>query len=602
MKELVKLDLFYKALKDISIINSDLDGKRNEVKKEVYAFNKSIQEIEIDKNISKQNEDIAKILEGTIELIKESSTSWVVNFQGMLEKEKFRSDLSNYFIIIIFGKVKAGKSSLGNFVADRKLNEQKIEFFKYDEAGKKQSIKKIEELGKEQFDTNNLECTVEIQGFKLEGMAWIDTPGLGSMVKENGALAKEYIQSADYIIYPTSSDSPLQQDETEQLKELFEQHKKVTLCITKSDEKEEDECECGSEEGCSDCKNGLIEILQNKPLLNREKQENYVHDEIKKIIKEDKESVLGDIFSISTHTAKKGLKENNNELFENSNLPRFYELITDVVQEKATKLKEGTPYDGLKSFIDNNILGSDQAKQENSITGIKKSLEELNEKINESFERFATLKNNANSDLESEIENIIAEHSSKIDQSNSKEIFTKIDAQLNTKVGEVIQNNISEIFADFDTTLKSLTSSFGISDFEIHDTYKKIHYTTETRNKKIGSGLLGAISTIGAGIALASNPVGWVVAGTMAAGAAGSYVGGKLGEASGSDQTEEIKVGDNKEEVIQKFKSMRLEHYEKFAQNLYQQMQDTFFMPLQNTSKSININLNIFEVRMKKIL
>ena len=34
-------------------------------------------------------------------------------------------------------------------------------------------------------------------------MAWIDTPGLGSMVEENGELAKEYIQSADYNIYPT---------------------------------------------------------------------------------------------------------------------------------------------------------------------------------------------------------------------------------------------------------------------------------------------------------------------------------------------------------------------------------------------------------------
>ena len=602
MKDLVKLERFYNSLKDISIINSDLDNKRDELKEEVYAFNKSIQERKIDKNISKQNEDMAKLLEGTIELIKESSNSWVTNFQEMLEKEKFRSDLANHFIIIIFGKVKAGKSSLGNFVATHKLKEQKNEFFKYDEAGKKKSIKNLDELGKDQFDTNNLECTVEIQGFKLEGMAWIDTPGLGSMVKENGDLAKEYIQSADYIIYPTSSDSPLQQDETEQLKELFEQHKKVTLCITKSDEKEEDECECGSEEGCPNCNNGLVETLQNKPLSNREKQEKYVHDEIKKIIKDDEESVLGDIFSISTHIATKGLKENSNELFENSNLPRFYELITDVVQEKATKLKENAPYDGLKSFIENYILGADQVKQENSIANIKKSLEKLDEKINESFDRFAILQKNANSDLESEIENIIAEYSSEIDQSNSKEIFTTIDGKINSKVAEVIQNNLHEIFADFDTTLKGLTSSFGISDLEIHDTYKKIHYTTETRNKKIGSRLLGTLSTIGTGIALASNPVGWVVAGTIAAGAAGSYVGGKLGEASGSDQTEEIKVGNNKEEVIQKFKYMRLEHYEKFAQNIYQQMQYTFFVPLQNTSKNININLNKFEVRIKEIL
>ena len=44
MKDLVKLERFYKSLKDISIINSDLDNKRDELKEEVYAFNKSIQE------------------------------------------------------------------------------------------------------------------------------------------------------------------------------------------------------------------------------------------------------------------------------------------------------------------------------------------------------------------------------------------------------------------------------------------------------------------------------------------------------------------------------------------------------------------------------
>ncbi len=603
MNQLAKLEEFYESLKDISVINSDLDIKRDELKKEVYAFNQLIQERKIDKNISKQNEDMAKLLEGTIELIKESSNSWVINFHEMLEKEKFRSDLANYFIIIIFGKVKAGKSSLGNFIANHKLNEQTVAFFKYDEAGKKQDIKKLEELDEDKFDTNNLECTVEIQGFKLDGMAWIDTPGLGSMVKENGDLAKEYIQSADYVIYPTSSDSPLQQDETQQIQELFEQNKKVTICITKSDEKEEDECECGSEEGCPKCKNGLIEILQNKSLTNRGNQEKYVNDEIQKIIKNGKESVLGDIFSISTHTATKGLVDKDDELFDNSNIPKFYELITKVIKEKSTKLKEETPYDGLKSFIDNNILGSNSIEDDSSIKIIKKALIDLDEKIKESLERFSILKANANNDLESEVESVISEYSSKINKSNSKEIFATVDALLNQKVAEVIQNNIYEIFADFDTTLKSLTTSFGANDFEIKDTFETIEYTTETRNKKVGSGLLGTLAAIGTGIALASNPAGWaVVAGTLAAGTVGSYVGGKIGEVTGSTHTEEIKVGNNKEEVILKFKNNRLEHYEKFAKDIYQQMQDTFFTPLQKTSQDISLSLNSFEKNIKKIL
>jgi hypothetical protein len=433
-------------------------------------------------------------------------------------------------------------------------------------------------------------------------MAWIDTPGLGSMVKENGDLAKAYIQSADYIIYPTSSDSPLQQDETKQLKELFEQNKKVTICITKSDEKEEDECECGSEEGCPNCQNGLVELLHNKPISNRENQEKYVRNEISKIVNNDRESVLGNIFSISTHTATKGLEEKNNELFENSNIPKFYKLITEVVKEKATKLKEETPYDGLKSFIDNNILGNDSHTQKNSIANIKNALNDLNKKIDESIKRFHVLQSNANSDLENEIENVVSEYYSNINQSNAKEIFATIDAELNTKISTIIEINIHEIFADFDTTLKSLTTSFNTNEFTIHDKFTTYSYTTKTRNKKIASGLLGTIATISAGIALASNPVGWAVAGTMATGIVGSYIGGKAGEATSSNKTGKVNIGDNKEEVVQKFKEMRLENYENYAKNLYKEMQNTFFIPLQQTSSEISSDLSKFEKNIANIL
>ncbi len=203
MSQYSKLKIFYESLNDISIINNSVDEKRELVKKYVYSFNSNIQNLKVDENIKKQNKDISNLLEETINIIKYSSENWLKDFDKMIELEKFRSDLSNYFIVIIFGKVKAGKSSLGNFIAKNKLDSQKVDFFKYDEAGKKQAIKKLEEIESDSFATNNLECTVEIQGFKLDGMAWIDTPGLGSMVKENGDLAKEYIHSADYIIYPT---------------------------------------------------------------------------------------------------------------------------------------------------------------------------------------------------------------------------------------------------------------------------------------------------------------------------------------------------------------------------------------------------------------
>ena len=601
MNQFVKLEDFYKSLKDIKLINNSVDEKRELVKKYVSNFNANIQNLRIDENIKKQNKEISNLLEETINLIKLVSNDWLKNFDEMIEREKFRSDLSNYFIVIIFGKVKAGKSSLGNFIAKNKLESQKVEFFKYDEAGKKQAIKKLEEIEEDSFATNNLECTVEIQGFKLDGMAWIDTPGLGSMVKENGDLAKEYIQSADYIIYPTSSDSPLQLDEREQLKELFEQNKKVSICITKSDYKDEDECECGSEDGCENCNGGMVKVLKNKCLSKREGQEKFVKEEIYKLIPKDKEYILGDIFSISTHTAKKGLDSSDNELFEDSNIPKFYELLTDVIKDKASKLKADTPYEGLKSFIDFNILGSDIIKQNSSIKNIKLELESLEQVIRESQERFEILKENSSNDLVSEIEFIISKYSSEINKSNSKEMFLQIDSEINKKMFEIIEKNISEILNNFDASFKSLSATFSSNEFIIDDVYESIKVDTSSRNKKIGAGILGLIATVGAGIATGGASLVVQAAATIVAGGVASYAGGKLGEFSGSIDEEKEVIGDNKEQVLQKFKTSRLLYYEKIAQGMYNEMQNLFFVPLEKSMDEIKSNLNQFEQNIKQI-
>ena len=601
MNQFVKLEDFYKSLKDIKLINNSVDEKRELVKKYVSNFNANIQNLRIDENIKKQNKEISNLLEETINLIKLVSNDWLKNFDEMIEREKFRSDLSNYFIVIIFGKVKAGKSSLGNFIAKNKLESQKVEFFKYDEAGKKQAIKKLEEIEEDSFATNNLECTVEIQGFKLDGMAWIDTPGLGSMVKENGDLAKEYIQSADYIIYPTSSDSPLQLDEREQLKELFEQNKKVSICITKSDYKDEDECECGSEDGCENCNGGMVKVLKNKCLSKREGQEKFVKEEIYKLIPKDKEYILGDIFSISTHTAKKGLDSSDNELFEDSNIPKFYELLTDVIKDKASKLKADTPYEGLKSFIDFNILGSDIIKQNSSIKNIKLELESLEQVIRESQERFEILKENSSNDLVSEIEFIISKYSLEINKSNSKEMFLQIDSEINKKMFEIIEKNISEILNNFDASFKSLSTTFSSNEFIIEDVYESIKVDTSSRNKKIGAGIFGLIATVGAGIATGGASLVVQAAATIVAGGVASYAGGKLGEFSGSIDEEKEVIGDNKEQVLQKFKTSRLLYYEKIAQGMYNEMQNLFFVPLEKSMDEIKSNLNQFEQNIKQI-
>jgi hypothetical protein len=559
MKQLSKLDEFYKSLDSINIVNSNLDKKRDELNGIINNFNAIIQAKKVDKKLLQQNQDLGDLLSKTIDKLKKSSSVWVDNFIKLLEKEKFRSDLENYFIVIIFGKVKAGKSSLGNFIAKNNTTHEKPIFFKYDEAGREQSIKKLQEIDEnDEFDTNNLECTIEIQGFKLNGLAWIDTPGLGSMVEANGNLAKEYIQSADYIIYPTSSNSPLQQDEISQINELFEQKKPVTICITKSDTKERQKDDSGKFK--RDSNGQIAKFLVNKSSKDRKNQESYVKGEIEKILK-NQDFKIGDIFSISTHTATEGIKQNNEELFDNSNIPKFYELITDVIKQKASTLKASTPYNGLLSFIDNDLLGD--GSKPTSLNSLEVSLKYFDTQIKKSQERFAIIKENTNSEIKSEIDFIVTQHVSEIDKNNASDKFNMIDEEISKNISALINKNITEVLKDFSVSLNSLTNTLSSTNkFEIKDEYKEI---------KVSYDNTGFFRNIGNKATL-----GFI-------------------DRSYSSVTENVLVGNNKEEMIINFKKNRVNGYIETTLSNYEIVIKDFFNPLMAISNDTKANIENLE-------
>lgn len=546
-----KLDEYYTALDSISLTTSNIDTKRDELKKIVDSFYRYTLGVSLDERVLQQNKELSSLLTSTVESVKQATSLWVDGFHTMLEKEKFRSDLENYFIVIIFGKVKAGKSSLGNFIAKNRPQTQNINFFKYDEAGKEEAIKNLEEIDDDGFATANLECTIEIQGFKLSSMAWIDTPGLGSMVEENGALAKEYIQSADYIIYPTNSSSPLQQDEKAQLKELFEQNKKVTICITKSDDTEEDEL------------NGeIVKVLSNKSKLNREKQEQWVRDEIDDILGKKKSSLLGNVLSLSVHTAKASLKNNDKEMFEESNVSQFYSLMKDVVVNKAKTLKENTPYDGLKSFVTNEILGTSQLETSMSILTLQNSIKEFEKQININIQEFQNIQENLSTDITVQVDSVIAKHISSLSKSNTSAIFKKIDDELNSTISNMVDENVKRIMSNFNTSLNTLSASLDASDnFIIEERYETIEVSYVDNDWTNVWGLFGdRIETI----------------------------------------EESINIGNNKNEIISNFKSNRLNGYITVAKDNYNSIEKDFFIPLHHISKDLKTNIQELSTSVEK--
>ena len=563
---------FYNELDKLKVINSNLDNKREILSGFVSELKKELCNIALDDDLRKTNKDLSRMFDEIVSLSQDSIDDWEDKFKQMLAQEKFRSDLANHFIVMIFGRVKAGKSYLGNFIAKHRAKGQKAEFFRYDEAGQKEKINKLEELDEEEFKTNNLECTSSIQGFKLSGLAWIDTPGLGSMTAENGKLAKEYIQAADYILYPSSSGAPFQRDEIEELGKIFDMNKKVTALITKSDTTIEDECGCGSEDGCEKCNKGIIKTLVNKTNAVRSGQEEWAKSEIAKILDKNKEQMLSEIFSLSAKTAETAIENKDDIAFNDSNLPKLYEELTKIVNDK-----------------------------EYSISNIQSKVKEFKEEMINIKKRLEILKSNCLSDVSSLVQSEVTKNSSSIDNGNLKIKLKQIDQDIQAQIGNIIEQNMKEVVRIYNNSLVNFTEGLGY-EFNIEDKIQSVSLPTKKLNKVIWRSILGAIATIGAGFATSGASFVIQGAAAAAAGLGASYIGDKIGENVSEDGTKNLKVGDNKEEVISNFMSSRINHYTNATNKIYAATQDMVFTPLENVSADIEDKLVKFNEKLNKFL
>ena len=411
------------------------------------------------------------------------------------------------------------------------------------------------------------------------------------MTAENGALAKEYIQAADYVLYPSSSGAPFQRDEIEELGRIFDMNKKVTALITKSDTTIEDECECGSEGGCEKCNKGIIKTLANKTKAIRDGQEEWAKNEIAKILNGNKEQMLSEIFSLSAKTAEIAIKNKDDMAFNDSNLPRLYEELTEIVKNKAKKLKQEAPYDGLKSLV-SSILKD----EEYSISSIQDKVKEFKDEMINIKNRLEILKSNCLSDVSSLVHYEISKNSNSIDKNNLKNKLKQIDQNIQMQIGHTIEQNIKEVIQIYNNSLVNFTEGLGY-EFNIEDKVQSVSIPTKKRNKAILGSFLAAVATIGVGIA-----TGGVTLAAAAAGLGAGYIGGKIGESVSEDGTMNVKVGDNKEEVISNFMSSRINHYTNVTNNIYAATQDNLFIPLENVSADIENKLVKFNEKLNKFL
>lgn len=347
------------------------------------------QEIEsiLNVKILVEDEDMQRLYNGASdELVKmlKGVTNSIENIQkGM----KFITDYEQSFNVVVFGKVKAGKSYLGNFIMGNvirdlgisssydKFERPKVEVYDRGNVSTREKLSEISEEGNEGFRVDPNEATSAIQLFKLGGMTWFDTPGIGSVTWENEMLAKDYVDNADLIVYTSNSDAAGTRQDFTEMKALYEKGKTFLLLLTQSDAVEED-CDDDGE---------IVSVIVPKSDKDRMDTELYMCNTLRDIgipsLSQGKE-----ILTVSTKLALTALENHDEEMFQASNIGKLLDILKEITKNEGAALKRKTPGNRINATINDIIdkLGQSNSKLEEyrrSLLDKKQSLSERSDEL-----------------------------------------------------------------------------------------------------------------------------------------------------------------------------------------------------------------------------
>lgn len=290
--------------------------------------------------------------------------AWIRNVENYERNTSFRKDFDDSLLIFVYGKVKAGKSSLGNYLAygnsapDAALIDSaspRPEFFWRESTGTAETMS-AELMSKQRcFGVDVVEATSSIQGFRLPGMTWVDSPGVHSVNSVNGQLADDYVACADLIVFLSNSSSPGRHSDMNEVVGLLQKKKNLMVLITGSDVIEEDVDDLGN----------LVNQRVMKARSDRDDQIGYVGSELAKI-DPSAQSLLNqiNIHSISVRYAEEGGPQEQAQRWQDSGLADFAADIGNIARSSGLALKRQTPLKNLQAFCLKLAESTDQLEKE----------------------------------------------------------------------------------------------------------------------------------------------------------------------------------------------------------------------------------------------
>lgn len=487
--------------------------------------------------------------------LKSSIYQGVLSWDAKLEEASPMRALSEQFadrvILLVFGKVNAGKSSFCNYLTNLFSPEQ-IKRFCFEDG----KVKYFEGA----FAEGVTETTAQIQGVELgSNLVLLDSPGLHSIVDENGDLTRRYTDSADAILWLTPSSSPGQVQELQDLKLELEKKKPLQPVITKSDVLVEDWCDEAQD---------LIQKVENKSAQVRQLQQEDVHSRVTALggVDDLKEAV-----SVSVH-AYKTLTATSENALQEAGLQTLFERLVVIVNE-ANQYKVVKAKRQMINFLDGEVLHS---LNENVLPQVQ----ELQQLLAKTTHNLRQKQNVLSSQI---LDNVLCEVPLIVDKHMNNRDKEAISRELNQLIEEQISNTLTQELSGYVNSIQRVSgdlSSGSLGDFD--DITIDVKQVTGRRASSIASSA-GGLGGAAAGFAL-GGPVGALIGGAI-----GSFGGNKLGERIFVEvTTHKETVGVSPDHVIQSTTASVRKQLPKLVERVFGDVQ-TSFVPLQQYADSIVI-------------
>lgn len=472
-----------------------------------------------------------------------TNDEWDKKIAGRDKGVAFRQNFNDSLLVFVYGKVKSGKSSLGNYVAwgntdpgivpNLKQSVQgalQPQYFSHDRTNVAGGDAHKEAENKQEFRVGATEATSSIQGFRLSGLTWVDSPGLHSVNSENGQLARDYVEHADLILYTMKSDAPGRETDLAEIRDLFRKDKKTVLLVTGSDTTEEDENENGE----------IVQVVVMKAADTRAKQRDYVANALAKLNLPAANNT--EIISFSARYAQ--LHENEPELFQDSGMGQFFLVLHDLIYAEGVAMKKRVPMTNFKNFMSDCVR--DIAPYRTLLADFEKTVVGLQDKLPRSI---SVAQSKANLAIIQAV-NREFDSLSNQDDSQKKQGIQAAQQRLNQECSQIIQTHLASVFDEIMGEFQQAISH----DFSNSDMIKLPEFSVERQEQEIVSGVQSGTRRRNSGFgALLGTGLGLVFGGPAGA-ALGAAVGGMLGSASGSDASTITKkislpISDNFQEI-----------------------------------------------------